>query len=245
MHSETVLITGASRGIGRAIALAFAEKGYVVAANYLQNRAMAESLQNQIQAKGGRCILLQADISQRSQVDAMFKAAEHELGDISVLINNAGIALQQLFTDTTQEQWQRIFAVNVEGTYYCCQAALAGMIHRKAGRILNISSMWGEIGGSCEVAYSASKGAVIAMTKALAKELALSGITVNCLSPGMIETDMNAHLSPEDKALTEEEIPLGHAGTPWDVAQAALFLCSPQASYITGQVLRVNGGMVV
>ena len=245
MCSETVLITGASRGIGRAMALAFAQKGYAVAANFCQNKAMAQSLQKEITALGGKCLLLQADVSRQEQVEEMFRQAQQQLGDITILINNAAIAQQQLFTDITAEQWRQMFAVNVDGVYHCCQAALPGMIHRKSGRILNIASMWGEVGGSCEVAYSASKGAVIALTKALAKELALSGITVNCLSPGMINTDMIAHLSPEDRAITEEEIPMGYSGQPADVAQAALFLCSPQASYITGQILRINGGMVV
>lgn len=243
--NKTVLITGASRGIGRATALLFAENGYQVAANYCRSREAAESLKARIEQKGGVCRIYQADVADEAQVNAMVRQAEQELGEISVLINNAAVASQTLFPDTDPALWRRIFAVNTDGAYHCCRAVVPAMISRKEGCILNIASMWGEVGGSCEVAYSASKGALIAFTKALAKELSLSGIRVNCLSPGMIDTDMNNNLSPEDKALTEEEIPLGYSGKPEDVARAALFLCGGEASYITGQVLRVNGGMVV
>ena len=158
----------------------------------------------------------------------------------------AGIALpQQLLTDTTDEQWRRVFAVDVDGVFYTIRAALPRLIHRKRGSIVTVSSMWGVTGGSCEVAYSAAKGAVIAMTRALAKELGPSGITVNCVAPGVIDTEMNGHLSREDLAALAEETPLGRIGRPEDVAESIFFLASPQAGFVTGQVLQPNGGLVI
>ena len=162
-----------------------------------------------------------------------------------MLVNNAGIAQQKLFTDLTLQDWERLFAVDVTGVFLCCRRALPGMIRRQQGVILNISSMWGQVGASCEVHYSAAKAAVIGLTKALAKEEGPSRIRVNCIAPGVIATEMNAHLTPEDMEDLREETPLLRIGTPADVARAAVFLASDQASFITGQVLGVNGGMVV
>lgn len=245
MQNKTVLITGASRGIGREIASVFARAGYRVAANYCASQQQAEALRSELQAAGGICELFRADVSCRSEVFAMAEAVRNTFGQIDVLINNAGIAQQKLFTEITPEDWDRMLRTNLDGVFHCCQAVVPEMIRRKSGCILNISSMWGQIGASCEVHYSAAKAAVIGLTKALAKELGLSGIRVNCIAPGFIETEMNATLSTEDRALLFEEIPLGKGGCPADIAQTALFLASPAACYLTGQVLGVNGGMVI
>lgn len=234
---ETVLITGGSRGIGAAAARLFAAEGYRVVIccqkEIEKARTLAASLPD--------ACAYQADVSDEAAVNAMIE----EIGRVDVLVNNAGIAMQKLFTDTTAEDWERIFRVNVTGMFYTCRAVLPGMIRRQSGRIVNISSMWGETGASCEVAYSASKAAVIGLTKALAKEVGLSGVTVNCVSPGVIETDMNQNLTDEDKAALCDETPLNRIGTAEEAAQAILFLASERASFITGQILGVNGGIVI
>jgi len=238
---QKLLITGASRGIGRAAALRFARAGYLVGINYCRSREKAEALYEQIRAEGLDARLLYADVSKEEDVERMFA----EFGRVDVLINNAGISCDKLFTDTSLEDWRKTFSVNMEGAFLCSRLALKSMLPQQKGVILNVSSMWGEVGGSCEVAYSASKGAMIAFTKALAKELGLSGIRVNCVSPGLIDTDMNAHLEEEDLLALCEETPLGRVGKPEDVADALLFLASDAASFITGQVLGVNGGLVI
>ena len=175
----------------------------------------------------------------------MVKQIEGDLGQITVLVNNAGIAEQALFSDITEEMWDRMFGVNVKGAYNCTQAVLPHMIHNKYGRIINVSSMWGISGASCEVHYSASKAALIGFTKALAKEVGLSGITVNCVAPGVIATEMNGHLSEDIIEELKNETPLNRIGTPEDVAEAIFFLASDKASFITGQTLSVDGGFVV
>ena len=175
----------------------------------------------------------------------MFRRTEEELGPVEVLVNNAGIAQQKLFTDLTEEDWDRMFTVDVKGMFLCCQAALPGMIRRKRGKIVNISSMWGQVGASCEVHYSAAKGAVIAFTKALAQEVGPSRIQVNCVAPGVIDTEMNGALPPDAMDALREETPLGVLGQPSDVAEAVWFLASPQSDFITGQVLAPNGGLVL
>jgi 3-oxoacyl-[acyl-carrier protein] reductase len=167
------------------------------------------------------------------------------VGDVDILVNNAGIARQELFTDISPETWRRIFAVNVDGAFNCCQLALPHMIHEKRGKIINISSMWGITGGSCETAYSASKAAIIGLTKALAKELGPSGIQVNCVAPGVIDTDMNNNLTAEDMEALRQETPAGRIGAPEDVAAAVAFLASAGGDFITGQVISVDGGMVI
>ena len=238
---KTVLITGAARGIGAAAAEGFAEAGYQVVINYLHSAEKAEALAARWP---GRTLAVQADVADPAQVEAMFAAAERAFGGVDVLMCNAGIAAQKLFTDVTDEEWQRMLAVHLSGAFYCCRRALPHMIRRKWGRILTVSSMWGQVGGSCEVAYSAAKAGLIGLTKALAKEEGPSGITVNCVAPGVIDTDMMASFSAEDKAALAEETPLGVLGTPRQVADALVFLASDGASYITGQVLGVNGGLV-
>ena len=242
---KTVLITGAAGGIGRAAAIAFAKAGYNIAVHYNKSREAAERLCTELEGLGAKAVPVQADISDRKAVEKMFEQARTVLGNIGILVNNAGIAGQALFSDITEEMWDRMFDVNVKGAYLCTQAVLPDMIHEKWGRIINISSMWGISGASCEVHYSASKAALIGFTKALAKEVGLSGITVNCIAPGVIDTQMNGHLSPEIIEELKNETPLNRIGTPEDAAEAILFLASEKSSFITGQVLSVDGGFVL
>ena len=241
----SVLITGASRGIGRAAALAFAREGWWVAANYNHSEAEALSLVEEIKAMGGTAIAIKCDVSDHEACLSMIKQAEAAFGRIDALVNNAGISCDMLFTDTAPADWRRTFAVNVDGAYNCCRAVLDGMIERKQGAIVNVSSIWGETGGSCEVAYSASKAALIGLTKALAKELGPSNIRVNCVAPGVIDTDMNHKLTPDDMGALCDETPLCRIGTPQEAAEAILFLASKKASFITGAVLGVNGGLLI
>lgn len=243
--SETVIVTGASRGIGKACALAFGKSGVNVIINYTKSKEKAEELCEDISKLGGRALPFCADVADRKAVDEMIAFAHSNFGSISTLINNAGIAEQIMFCDITEEKWDRMFNVDVKGVYNCIQAALPDMIHNKSGRIINISSMWGITGASCEVHYSAAKAAVIGMTKALAKELGPSGITVNAIAPGVISTEMNGNISEEIMSELKEETPIGRIGTPEDIAETALFLASPKASFITGEVISVNGGFVI
>ena len=238
---QTVLITGASRGIGAAAARLFAAQGYRVAICCHTQMEKAEELAASLPDAAA----FTADVAKETDVVRMVDAVHSRFGEIHVLINNAGIAMQKMFTDTTAADWNRIFDVNVTGIFYSCRAVLPEMIRRKSGRIVNVSSMWGVTGASCEVAYSASKAAVIGLTKALAKEVGLSGITVNCVAPGVIDTEMNANLSAEDRAVLCDETPLARIGTAQEAAQAILFLASDRASFVTGQVLGVNGGIVI
>lgn len=242
---KTVLITGASRGIGAATARLFAQKGWAVAVNYRNSRDAAEELVSEIRKNGGTALAIPADVGDPEQVEAMFQTAEQELGQIEALVNNAGIAQQKLFTDLTDEDWDELFRVDVKGVFLCCRRALPAMIRRHRGVIVNISSMWGQVGASCEVHYSAAKAAVIGLTRALAKEVGPSGIRVNCIAPGVIQTEMNGNLTPETLEALKEETPLELLGDPADVAKAAWFLTSEDSAFITGQVLGVNGGMVI
>ena len=240
MAQRVVLITGGSRGIGAAAARRFAAGGDKVVINYCRSREQAEALAAET---GGWAV--GADVSDPEQVRNMVDNVLDKFCQLDILICNAGIAQQKLFGDLTDQDWRRMFAVNVDGIFYTIRAALPHFIHRKQGRILTLSSMWGQVGGSCEVAYSAAKAAVIGMTKALAKELGPSGITVNCVAPGVIDTEMNANLGLEDLAALAEEIPMGVIGKPEDVAEALWYLASPGAKFVTGQVLAPNGGLIV
>ncbi len=242
---KTVLITGASRGIGAETARLFAQKGWAVAVNYRNSREAAEELVSEIRKNGGTALAIPADVGDPEQVEALFQTAERELGQIEALVNNAGIAQQKLFTDLTDEDWDELFRVDVKGVFLCCRRALPAMIRRHRGVIVNISSMWGQVGASCEVHYSAAKAAVIGLTRALAKEVGPSGIRVNCIAPGVIQTEMNGNLTPETLEALKEETPLELLGDPADVAKAAWFLTSEDSAFITGQVLGVNGGMVI
>ena len=234
--SKKALVTGGSGGIGASCAEALARDGFFVTVCYGKNREKAEAVAAKI---GGQAI--QADISDPGQVRRMME----QVGIQDVLVCCAGIAWQGLLTDMTDEQWRKLFAVNLDGAFYCCREAIPGMVHQKSGSIITVSSMWGETGASCEVAYSASKAALIGFTKALAKELGPSHIRVNCVSPGVIDTDMNRVHSPETMAQLAADTPLERIGTPQDVAETVAFLASDRADFLTGQVIGVNGGYVI
>ena len=243
---KTVLITGASRGIGRASALAFARAGYAVAAGYHTGASEAAQLLSQLRELGADAETFQADVADRIQVEAAVSRMTARFGHIDVLVNNAGIAApQKLLGDFSPQEWERLLAVNVTGLFYTCRAVLPQMIARKSGRIINLSSIWGICGGSCEVPYSTAKAAAIGFTKALAKEVGPSGITVNCVAPGVIDTQMNAALPPQALEALAEETPLGRLGTPEEVAACILFLAGEQGAFLTGQVLSPNGGLVI
>ena len=240
-RDRTVLISGGDRGIGAAAARAFYRAGYRVAILYHCNAEAADALQKELPG----VTAVQCDVASRASCELAFRAAEQALGRVDVLVSNAGIAQQKLFTDITPEEWQHMLDVNLTGAFHLCQLALPGMIRRKAGRILTVSSMWGQTGGSCEVHYSAAKAGLIGLTKALAKEEGPSGITVNCVAPGVIETDMMAAFTAEDKAALAEETPVGRLGSADEVAALLVFLADEGAGYITGQVFGVNGGLVI
>ena len=247
MERKTVLVTGASRGIGRAIAVIFAKNGYNVAINYNKSRGQAKELVMNLQEQGvpkDNLYLIRADISRTEEVSHMIARTIKNFGKIDILVNNAGVAWTGLLTDMTETEWDEIFNTNIKAMFSACRLVLPDMIRRKAGKIINISSMWGQVGASCEVAYAASKGAVDAFTKALAKEVGPSGITVNAISPGVIDTEINGHLTEHEMTDLKEETPLEKIGKPEDVAEVALFLASQKADFITGQIIPVNGGFV-
>ncbi len=242
---KTILVTGASRGIGAEIALLAAKSGYNVVLNYNKSEEKAQTLRQQILSLGADCIAVRADVSNSDEVRSMCAAAIAEFGSVDVLVNNAGVSSFALFTDITEELWDNTFDTNVKGAFIVTKEVLPCMIGNKSGRIINISSIWGITGSSCEVHYSATKAALIGMTKALAKELGLSGITVNCVAPGVIDTEMNAALDGQTLSALCDETPLGRIGTPQDVAKTVMFLASDDASFITGQVISPNGGIVI
>ena len=242
---KTVLITGASRGIGAACAEVFAEKGYWVAISYYENRQKAEDLIRTLREKGHTAMMVKADVSDSGAVESMIDEVLRQFGSIDVLVNNAGIAQQKLLMDMSDGEWNRMMQVNVNGVFFCCRKVLPAMLRKKKGKIINISSMWGMTGACCEVAYSASKAAVIGFTKALAKEVGPSGISVNCVAPGVVLTDMCASFSRETLMDLEEETPLRRLGKPDDIAHAVSFLASSEADFITGQILCPNGGFVI
>lgn len=242
---KTVLITGASRGIGKEIALKFAREGYNVILNYNTSEAKAKTIARYIEDIGVQCLLIKADVSVESEVNEMVAKALKKFGKIDVLVNNAGVALSKLFQLTTTDEIARVFGVNTFGVINCSRAVVPSMVSEKAGKIVNISSIWGKVGASMETIYSASKGAVIAFTMALAKELAPSGICVNCVCPGVIDTDMLIDYSDEDKKELKNQTPLNRLGTPQDVADAVYFLASDNATFITGQVVTVDGGFAL
>lgn len=241
----TVLVTGASGGIGLATARLFAAKGHPTVLHYSRSPEPALAAAREINAAGGVALAVRADVSQPGEVSAMFDAVRDQLSGVDILINNAAIARQSLFTDVSYDEWRNTFSVNVDGMFLCCREALPHMLRMHAGSIVNLSSMWGQVGASCEVLYSATKAAVIGLTKALAQEVGPSGIRVNCVAPGVIDTAMNSHLSGDDLKTLAESTPLMRLGTPEEVAQAVYFLASDSASFITGQVLCPNGGFVM
>lgn len=234
-----VLVTGGSRGIGRACCAAFAKAGWDVAFCYARDEAGAAETRRLIEACGAGALAFRCDVRSEAQVNEMFSA----LPGLSALVNNAGVSLFSQLQDTALAQWREVFAVNCEGAFLCTRAAVPLFLRRGGGAIVNISSVWGEEGASCEAAYSASKAALIGFTKAAAKELAPSGIRVNCVSCGIVDTQMNVRLTEAEKQAFLQDVPLGRQGTPEEVAACALFLA--RHPYITGEVLRVNGGLYV
>lgn len=242
---KTVLVTGASGGIGGATALLFAQRGYRVALHYNKGAARCRRILERITDLGGQALAVRADISCEAQVKEMFAQVRASFGELDVLVNNAGTAQRKLIWDITEADWDAMFAVNMKGMFFCSREAAADMVSRKSGKIINVSSVWGICGASMEVHYSAAKAAVIGFTRALAKELGPSGVQVNCVAPGVIETPMNAHLDEAAKQALKEETPLGKIGAPEDIAQSIYFLSSNEAGFITGQVLSPNGGFVI
>jgi 3-oxoacyl-[acyl-carrier protein] reductase len=243
--NKTAIVTGGSRGIGAAAALLLAREGWRVAVGCHRHPDRARALCDRLRREGREAVPFCGDVSSVAEMEAQVQAVVERWGQIDLLVNNAGIAQQRLFTEITEAEWDRMFAVNAKGLYACCRAVVPGMIRRHSGNIINVSSMWGQAGASCEVHYSAAKAAVIGFTKALAKELGPSGIRVNCVAPGVIATEMNAALDGETLDALREETPLGTIGTPEEAARAILWLAGDGASFVTGQVIGVNGGFVI
>lgn len=239
------VITGASGGIGQAIARAYAQKGYKVALCFHNNKEAAEALAYEITRGGGYASAFSADLTSEQHVLLLEREVIERMGEPDVLVNNAGVSSQMLFTDVSEEEYDFVMDTNVKSAFLTTRAFLPYMVRNKKGCIINISSMWGQVGGSCEVVYSASKAALIGMTKALAKEVGPSNVRVNCIAPGVIDTPMNAQHSKETMKELADETPLQRIGTPQDVANVAVFLAGPRASFMTGQVLGVNGGIVI
>ena len=242
---KTVIITGASKGIGAATAILFARKGYNVVLGYNDSYQTAKLLSSSLSSQSYSVMPFKVNVTNKLETDLLIKETVYKFGSVDVFINNAGVAFNGLITQTEDFDLDRVFDVNFKGAFNCCRSVTPVMVNQKFGKIINISSMWGQVGASCEVAYSAAKAGVIGLTKALAKELAPSGITVNAIAPGLIDTAMNSNISVEDLNAFVENIPLGRMGNADEIAATALFLASDSADYITGQVLGVNGGYVI
>ncbi len=244
--AETALITGASGGIGGAVARLFASEGIDVCVNYNKNKAAATALCAWIgEHTSARCIAVGADVSNEAEVSHMFSRMNAELGEPGILVNNAALSRIGLMSGLSAGQWDEMFAVNVRGAFLCSKEALIPMLRKKRGSIINISSMWGITGASCEVCYSASKAALIGFTKALAKEVGPSGVRANCIAPGYVKTAMNSELDAYGERQIISDTPLQRAGSPSDIAQAALYFAQARSDFVTGQVLSVNGGLVI
>lgn len=242
---KTVLITGSSRGIGRAIALKLAEQDYNIVVNYKERKDKADEVVHLIRAKGRDCIAIQGDVSDYLQVENMFETIFKRFGKVDILVNNAGISVYGLLQDITIGDWHKVYGTNVNGMFYCTKLATPKMISQKYGRIINISSMWGIVGGSCESLYASTKGAINSFTKSIAKELAPSGITANVVAPGVVLTDMLSQLGEEALEVVREETPLGRHSTPEEIADVVDFLLSTKGDFFTGQIISPNGGLVI
>jgi len=240
-----VLITGGSRGVGAATAEAFANAGYAVTIFYHKNNKMADTIVDSLRLAGHEAIAFCVDIKDYDAVRHAVQKANLQFGAVDVLVSNAGIASQQLFTDESPDDFKEMMNTHVTGLFNIAQAVLPGMVSRKMGCIITVSSIWGITGASCEVSYSTAKAAIIGFTRALAKEVGPSNITVNCVAPGVIDTDMSRYLTPDDIRELCEQTPLGRVGTPQEIADIILFLASDKASFITGQVISPNGGLVI
>ncbi|WP_246963226.1 elongation factor P 5-aminopentanone reductase [Clostridioides difficile] len=245
MKKKTVLITGGARGIGKAMSKAFAKEGYNVLVNFNKSENEAKELYTRLNEENFSIKLFKADVSNREDVENMVDYCIKEFGGLDVLVNNAGISQDKLFTDITDVDWDNMMNINLKGSFYCSQVALKYMISEKKGNIINISSIWGISGASCEVHYSITKAGIIGMTKALAKEVGPSNIRVNSIAPGVINTDMLSGYNEEDIDILVEETPLMRLGTPEDIANCAIFLASDKSNFITGQVISANGGFVI
>lgn len=244
---QTSLITGVSGGIGKAIAKKFIDQGYFVIGQYNSNEKSVLELKAELEKSGKADLFfaVKADFTKVEQINQMMDNIEKSFKSISVLVNNSGVALYKLVTDTTEQDWDKLFDVNVKSAFMITNRVLKGMISAKKGKIVNVSSMWGIVGSSMEVAYSASKSAIIGYTKALAKEVGPSGINVNCVCPGVIKTPMNANLSSQDMADLADQTPLGRIGTPEEVSELVYFLSSDKADFITGQIISCDGGFAL
>jgi 3-oxoacyl-[acyl-carrier protein] reductase len=245
LEGKIALVTGGSRGIGRAIALLLAERGAKVALNYNRNLEEANAVAAAIESKGGQALVVQGDVSIAAEAQGLVEQTIKTYGRIDILVNNAGITRDTLMMRMSETDWDAVLDTNLKGAYLCAKAVLRPMLKSKGGRIINISSVSGQAGSGGQANYSAAKAGLIGFTKALAREVGSRGITVNAVAPGFIETDMTNALSAEFKQKIQDQIPLERFGKPEDVAEAVAFLASDAANYITGQVLAVNGGMVM
>ena len=245
MDKKIALVTGASRGIGAEIAKSLAQNGYYVFVNYNTSETLANMVVDEIRNCGNLAEAIKCDVSSSNEVKSMFEYIRKCYGKLDLLVNNAGISITGFFQDLSDEDWHKIIDVNLSSVFYCSREAIKIMLNNGSGKIINISSMWGLVGGAMEVHYSATKAGVIGLSKALAKEVAPSGITVNVVAPGSINTDMLKMLGEDTINYIKDDIPLGKIGTAKDVANAVCFLASEKAEYITGQVISVNGGMVI
>lgn len=243
LTGRVAIVTGAARGIGRATALALARHGAAVVVNYRERAIAAGEVVDLIKAAGGRAVAVQGDVADEQAAVRLVETALEHWGRADILVNNAGTALYRLLIDTSPAEWDRMMAVHLRGAFNCCRAVLPHMIRAGDGRIINVTSVWGQVGAANEVAYSTAKAGLIGMTRALAKEVGRAGITVNAVAPGVIETDMLQNLSPEERAELAEATPVGRLGSPEDVAGVIVYLASAAGAFVTGQVIGADGGI--